>query len=223
MSSKIIDALNDASMAIALAKAVATQGGTPNPPPEPKGNHRVGIFVGHSRTGDNGAVSIGGVSEWDFNNKVATALSQQLSRHGISNFICNNYEGSGYTTAMKWVGQETRRKQATIAIELHFNAASSPAAHGYEYLHYDSSGEGKKLATAFHDAHKDYNPDQRSRGLKPVEGKDRGAGFLKNTPCPAIICEPFFGSNVGEWQQWDGKEDEVAEIYMLGVSGYIES
>jgi len=212
-----------------LTESMATvddliSGGTAAPPVTPpvtSYDGKVAICVGHSRSGDKGAVSIGGISEWDWNSKVAHMLKGKLDDAGIDSYVVDHYDGNSYGSAMTWVSADASTQGATIAIELHFNAASS-SAKGFEYLYWHSSAEGQKLANAFIAAQKSLNTPAPSRGAKPKDGSDRGSGFLSKTPCPAIILEPFFGSNQGEWNYWSERPSALANVYAGAIKTYLK-
>lgn len=196
----------------------------PRPSTQPhklKTSEIVAICVGHSRSGDNGAVSTDGVSEWVYNNKVANHLKLSLQAQGISCFVLNKYEGGSYGSAMSWLVRELKSRKATVAIELHFNAAT-PKAHGYEYLHFSTSSKSKLLADELLKAHTSARKYQTSRGVKPKKKGARGSGFLSRTHCPAVIVEPFFGSNVAEWKNWKNSQKDLAAIYHKGIVNYIK-
>lgn len=75
------------------------------------------------------------------------------------------------------------------AIELHFNAWSGSEASGTKMLHWPGS-DGEDLAAFL-----------LGETLDALELQDDGLearkdnGFLRNTPCPAVVCEPAFGTN----------------------------
>ena len=58
------------------------------------------------------------------------------------------------------------------------------------------------------------DPDTKTRGIKERKS-GRGSEFLRQTPCPAVICEPFFGDNEGDWSQWGNVEgrERLGNIY----------
>ncbi len=194
----------------------------PVTPPVTSYDGKVGVYVGHSRSDDNGAVSVGGISEHEWNTKVAHMLKGKLDDAGVDCYVVDRYDGSSYGSAMTWVSADASTQGATIAIELHFNAASS-SAKGYEYLYWHSSKEGEKLANAFITAQKAMNTPSPSRGAKPKDGEDRGSGFLSKTPCPAIILEPFFGSNQGEWNYWSERPSVLANVYAGAIKTYLKN
>lgn len=159
----------------------------------------IAICIGHSRkiSGryDGGAYSEHlKINERDFNLKVATKLLASLTRKGIPSMLFDDYKGNGYGTAMMDVASQVRKAQATIAIELHFNSAT-PSATGHEWLYWHKSLKGNCIAKNFESAFKKMFPSIRSRGIKPIGKMDRGGKFLELTHCPAVILEPFFGSN----------------------------
>ena len=172
------------------------------------------IGVGHSRPGDNGAVSVSGVSEWDFNLLQATYIQEALKDLGRDSFIVSAYVGSSYYSAMRWLAAHLRERGATSAIELHFNAATGNAT-GHEWLHYPGSRNGERIASAIHDEFDAAIP-LRSRGVKtPVAG--RGDAFLKLTHCPAVIAEPFFGDSPHDWKIALSYRREMARAIAQGI------
>lgn len=181
------------------------------------------ICIGHSRRGDLGAVSIGGVSEHPFNSLVARELLDLCENDGIPAVIVDDYEFSGYTSAITWLARYLRRRRATVALELHFNSSSEASSHGVEYLYWPSSSNGRRLATCLADAHHDIVPGATLRhddtGLLP-RGSGNGSQFLRKTHCPAVICEPFFGSNPDEWALYASDPSILARIYYEAYRSY---
>lgn len=177
---------------------------------------KIGICVGHSRWGDSGAVSLWGKSEWDYNSAVAVALKRELDLAGIDSVILDDYKAGGYGAAMRNCAKYLLNEGATHAIELHFNAAG-PQAHGAEWLHWRTSSGGKRLAEALRAGFTTYFPGIKDRGLKPKGSGERGALFLRKTHCPAVIAEPFFGSNEGDCEAFRRNEAKLAAAYAEGI------
>lgn len=180
----------------------------------------IAICIGHSRSGDSGAVSTGNVTEHTFNTDIGNRLEQFLD-YPVE--LITHYEGSGYTTAQKWLGEYLKLKKATLAIELHFNSADTQKAQGFEYLHHQNSRRGEDLARCLIDAHRPRFAGALSRGLQPIGPSGRGFEFLHRTPCPAVICEPFFGSNPGEWALYSSEHGRqtLAESYAAGIKQFL--
>lgn len=186
---------------------------------------KVAICVGHSRQirgrVDGGAVSVGGVSEHEFNSELAGLVQEKLLKAGVESAIFDVYRGSGYTAAMTDLAAQVKKYGADIAIELHFNSSDSVQSNGYEYLHWHNSKNGTRLATLFLSEHGRYFPKFRARGLVKIDSeKKRGGGFLKRTHCPAVILEPFFGSNPKEWEHYSGNMNRVADMYVSAITKY---
>lgn len=173
---------------------------------------RFALCVGHSRRGDRGAVNTKGVSEHAFNLPLAERVCELLEAAGHTCKIFSSYDADSYESAMRWVAKEVGAWRADAAVELHFNSAS-PSAEGYEYLFWRSSQRAEKLAQCFAVTHKKAFPQCKFRGLKPCDNLSRGAGFLRRTPCPAVILEPFFGSNARETELYGCSLEQLARVY----------
>ena len=184
---------------------------------------KVAICVGHSRRGDKGAVSIGGVSEWDYNKKVADILQAQLRHQGITSTVFDDYPSESYNGAMNWLARNIRKEKSDLAIELHFNSYSKKKASGYEYLYFMGSKNGKRLADCFLKAHGESFTSQTSRGVKSTDAVQRGAAFLRRVPPPAVICEPFFGSSPKDWDLFEYKGLLLAGAYTQAIVEYFKS
>ena len=57
--------------------------------------------MGHSRDGDQGASSLGNITEWYYNWRVAWHFADKLEKHGLKAVVFNKYEGKTYNTAIK--------------------------------------------------------------------------------------------------------------------------
>jgi len=182
----------------------------------------IAICVGHSRIGDKGAISVDGTSEHNFNSRIAYKLEAILCKRGIKSELFDKYDASSYGSAMSWIAYRIKLIGATIAIELHFNSAK-PSANGHEFLYWESSKGGRKLAKCFAESYQKNFPASTSRrdnGLFPIGKSARGSQFLRKTHCPALILEPFFGSNKKEWIAAD--PDKIAAAYADSIAEYLK-
>lgn len=160
-----------------------------------------------------------GVNEWLYNVRLGALLKKHLYDEGISSILYDEYEGSSYGSAMRWVARKMAEDKVTVAIELHFNSAS-PTASGCEMLYYHSSTQGKRLATMLQrEVIVEYNT--KNRGIKPMQRFSRGGGFLVKTKCPSVICEPFFGSNEREWRMFSTSRSLLARVYARGIKNFL--
>lgn len=183
---------------------------------------RVAVVVGHSRIGDAGSISHGGISEWEYNRMVAIHLKSKLMARGYHAMVVYNIPRDDYRSAMSWVADKIKEFEADIAIELHFNASGSHTAKGHEWLYWHTSVKGRKLASCLEVSMIQRRIGFPVRGTKPKESGDLGAHFLSKTHCPAIICEPFFGDNEQEWDYWKDKQEDLAEIDARAIDRYFE-
>ncbi len=181
----------------------------------------IAICVGHSRRGDMGALSVDGVSEWHYNGDIARRVRRKLEDLGHDACVISTYPRSGYSSAVEWLSGELAKMQAEAVIELHFNSSDDPQSHGHEWLHWHASPNGKRLAKCLQGQMVSTYPEIRSRGLVSITStNERGGYFLKRTPCPAVICEPFFGSHRGEWELFNAERDMYAEVLALGLDDW---
>jgi len=188
----------------------------------------IAICIGHSRRvgerREGGAVSIGQVSEWEYNATLAPLIAADLTRYRIQSVIVDHYEGSGYGAAMRWLAGHLAGLGVEAAVELHFNAGPQ-TARGHEWLHWHSSQNGRALADAIDYQMRLQMPPSilPARGLKPKTPADRGAEFLRATHCPAVICEPFFGTNAEDWSLATRYQGKVALAIANGIDEWLEA
>lgn len=179
----------------------------------------VALCIGHSRSGDDGAVNTRKVSEHTFNSELGKMVQDLLEEKGFKATLIDKYEGSGYSSAISWVGKKCREIKADIALEFHFNSAG-PYAEGHEWLYWHRSQNSMRLAECFKKAFAKAYPDSRSRGIKPCDAESRGSLFLRLTPCPSLILEPYFGSNKSETENYSTSLPLMASAYADAVAAY---
>ena len=182
----------------------------------------IAICIGHSRPGDGGAVSWGGISEHAYNLQLGRMVVAELLQRGLPATLISAYEGGGYGEAMQWLAAEHRRINAQVTVELHFNSADNPAAGGHEWLFWATSLQGRFLAQALERLMASAFPALARRGIKSIRGRtDRGSGYLRLTPCPAVICEPFFGSCPADWQMAVDHQERIAAVIAGGLAEWL--
>jgi N-acetylmuramoyl-L-alanine amidase len=180
----------------------------------------IGICIGHSRSGDKGAVNTDGVSEHTFNREVGYLTAELLREKGHTVHVIDEYDGSSYSGAVHWVSDHLTKLGATVAVELHFNSAG-PHAEGHEWIHWHRSDKGQMLASCFNQIFKEAFPEAKIRGIKPAYKNDRGSLFLRVTRCPAIILEPFFGSSEKETKLYTQNKPALASAYARALTNYL--
>ena len=178
----------------------------------------IGLAIGHSRQGDSGAYTVGdnSVSEHKFNSELIPLITPHLK---VPYKIYDDYNAVSYVGAMNYVSRKMREDNVDACIEFHFNAAG-PKATGHEWLHWETSRGGRRLATKLKEAMDQEYPELRSRGVKPRGRGQRGALFLRKTPCYACIAEPFFGSNAGDVDLIRSNIGRLAKVYAEGINNF---
>ncbi len=190
----------------------------------------VAIVVGHNHL--TGARACDGTDEWAWNSHLANTLKNELVGRGYAVVQLHRDKSLGYSSGMRKLGKQMKEARVDIALSLHFNSATA-SAHGFEFLYWWGSAKSKLLAECMGQSYKWTFPQLAKRGSghgerslwfhKWNEDKGysrRGAGFCFLTPCPAVICEPFFASNPREWALMKGKIVAAAKAYADGVDAY---
>lgn len=155
---------------------------------------KTAIVVGHTTGADKGAYSnYLKLSEQPFNAMVAAALKKL----GPERYDVYTHNLQNYYEREKFLADKLNKLNYDLVIELHFNAASE-SANGTEVCYYYASNKGK-TAAQFIAAGMSVAYDTKLRGDKGaralVNKNDRGYWFVYLPKAPAIILEPFFGSN----------------------------
>jgi N-acetylmuramoyl-L-alanine amidase len=189
---------------------------------------KIGLAVGHSRLGDQGAYSHGEyiLSEWDFNRDMVRRIAHVLSNtHGWAtgdNYVVyDHYPARSYSGAINYLARKLKEDEIDAVIELHFNSAR-PSVSGHEWLYWHSSSGGKRLATALRDEMEEAFPDMKSRGIKPRQRKQRGSYLLRVVPPYAVIAEPFFGSHIDSWREINNNRGKLAGVYARAVVKFVD-
>ena len=180
----------------------------------------IAICVGHSR-GDGGAVSVGGVNEWNYNRKLGGLILRDLRERGFEAMLIDRYAQTGYGRSMEMLCASLKSQGVEVVIELHFNSSERPGATGHEWLHWHASVPGRALAQCLDRRMCETFPEHKRRGLKPIRTEqERGGTFLMRTHCPAVICEPFFGNNPDDWTLAMAHRDLLARVIADGIDDW---
>jgi N-acetylmuramoyl-L-alanine amidase len=153
--------------------------------------------------------------------------------YGIELLVTHRDPALGYGAAVRKTAKAIRQFKADLCMELHFNSAGK-TARGCEILYFWGSRKSKHAARCVSKAlaplMDELNIPMRggyggARSLwyrSSNKGKaysGRGGYYAWATPCPALILEPFFGSNKHEMTEMAREQnmDELAQRYLLGA------
>ena len=169
-------------------------------------------MVGHNKRAQGAIRTTDGRTEYDWNGELAR-LIQDHDPTGIR--IFRRTYGGGYSQEIDRVYGEVDAWGADLSVELHFNSAPSPDAKGCLTL---TSGTSKSLVLA---------ECVHAKSLAVMGGEDdginvrarreRGGRSLWQGKAPAIMTEPYFGSNADECRVADRHMDELAEAIYRGA------
>lgn len=166
---------------------------------------KVFIGVGHGGS-DPGAV--GYVVEKDANLVMALACRDYLVKAGVNVMISRE---SDKDESLSDKIKRCNEFNPDYALDIHNNGGNGD---GFEVYHTVSGGKGQVLAKNIETEVKSIG--QNSRGLK-VKVNGNGTdyfGFIRETNCPAIICEGAFVDNENDAAQIDTD----TECRMFGVA-----
>ncbi|MGB5819453.1 MAG: N-acetylmuramoyl-L-alanine amidase [Saonia sp.] len=163
---------------------------------------KIAVVVGHNRRWQ-GAQAIAPInkSEFDFNSDLARIMMTDSVNYTLEiRVFYREYLGS-YSKEIQKVYGQVDAWGADYSMELHFNSAVFTAA-GSEVFSSGSQGSlqfarlaQKELVALFNRSGKN------DRGVKIRRKGSRGYLSLVSGKAPAILVEPFFGSNRGDVQQ----------------------
>ena len=176
------------------------------PKEENKMSKKVFIGVGHGGS-DSGAV--GDIIEKEANLAMALACRDYLTAHGVEVRMKDEEDP---------INEEVRECNAynpDLAIDVHNN---SGGGDGFEVYHTLNGGTGKVLAQNIEK--QVIKIGQNSRGCKTRQGQ-RGDyyAFVRDTKCPAVICEGVFVDTKADAAQAGTKEkqQEFGIAYAKGI------
>lgn len=178
---------------------------------------KIAIVVGHNSRAQ-GAVRVSdGRTEFDWNGE----LAELIQAHDPDNIrIFKRERGGGYSAEIDRVYAATDAWGADCTIELHFNGSPNPNANGGMTL---TSGTSGSLRLA--DCVRKYSAralGNRDRGVHKRTRHQRGGRSLWQGKAPAILTEPYFGSNLKECLTASHRMDELAEAIYRGAVAFLK-
>ncbi|WP_370812635.1 N-acetylmuramoyl-L-alanine amidase [Butyricicoccus pullicaecorum] len=172
------------------------------------------VFLGVGHGGSDPGAQGGGLDEADINLGIAVACAHKLTRHGVQ--VCMSRtkdEDDPLTEEIR----ECNAYDPDLAVDIHTNAGGGT---GFEVLYHTlGGGTGKILAQNIEAEVKAIG--QTSRGCKTranSSGKDY-YGFIRQTKCPAVICECAFIDTAADRAKVDTADKQAAfgRAYARGI------
>ena len=184
---------------------------------------KIAIVIGHNSKAQGAVRVTDGRTEFDWNGQLAELIR---SHDPDSVKVFRREAGGGYSAEIDRVYREVDKWGANCSLELHFNGSSNPLANGGETLSSGSAGS-KRLADLVR-SNVSAALGNSDRGVRVLKRQDRGGRSLWQGKSPAVLTEPYFGSNVAECLNAGMHVDRLAEAYFraavtfLGGSANIE-
>lgn len=169
---------------------------------------KIAIVVGHNERSQGAVRVTDGRTEYDWNGE----LAELIRAHDPQSIKIFRRDGrGGYSAEIDRVYAQTDAWGADVTIELHFNAISDRSVAGGLTLTSGTKGSAR-LASLIRKA-ASQALGNKDRGLKVRKRHDRGGRSLWQGRAPAVLTEPYFGSNADECNNATLHMDELAEGY----------
>jgi N-acetylmuramoyl-L-alanine amidase len=179
-------------------------------------SRRVALIIGHDAADEGAVRCTDGVQEYSWNKDLANRI-WKLDPQMFEIFHID--PSLGYSASIRDVYERVDAWGCDLSIELHFNAAASGSATGTETFSSGSRGS-LKFAQAIHGAMVEAL-ELRDRGVKIRNRKKKGRGYLSlvSGHAPAVLIEPYFGSNPSDCRRADERKQQLAEAIHEAVRG----
>jgi N-acetylmuramoyl-L-alanine amidase len=172
------------------------------------GTKKIAIVIGHNSKAQ-GAVRITDErTEFDWNGELASIIEEH-DPCGVKVF--RRERGGGYSREIDRVYAEVDAWGADCSLELHFNSSANARANGGLTLSSGSTGSLALANLVRERVAKVLN--NTDRGVEVRGRHARGGRSLWQGRSPAIMTEPYFGSNPKECNNALMFMDEMAEAY----------
>ncbi len=179
---------------------------------------RVALIIGHDRGDEGAARCTDGVQEYTWNRDLAARI-WKLDPEIFEIFHID--PSLSYSASIADVYDRVDAWGCDLTIEHHFNAAS-PRASGTETFSSGSAGS-LRFAHAIQAAMVE-TLGLRDRGVKIRNRSRKGRGYLSlvSGRAPAVLLEPYFGSNPDDCRRADERKQELAEAIYQAIRSVVD-
>ena len=182
----------------------------------------VALSIGHHPAAQGCDTIDGKWTEYSFWATQLPLLADTLQRMGHEAHVVNRSDSGGKTPS--YAAAACNAVNADLAIEFHFNSASSRAASGTETFYWATSARGKIAAEMIQQAMVEVLklPD---RGCKTIGHPSENAyEFFHRTSMPAILVEPAFAaSNVTDNDRLQTRIGDLIIALAIAIDGYAKA
>lgn len=161
--------------------------------PRPSAADKIALVIGHNARSKGATRVTDGKAEYDWNGQLAEAIRALAPDRYV---IIRRPAGLSYTAEVRAAYGAVDAAGVAGSVELHFNAAADASATGTETLTSGSPGSVRLADQVQH--HMVRALGLRNRGVKVRSRSDRGGESLFAGRPPAVLIEPYFGSNRGD-------------------------
>jgi N-acetylmuramoyl-L-alanine amidase len=187
---------------------------------------KVAVVVGHN-SNKKGARALPPLDlhEFDYYNPIADIMVQEGPDFGLEVRKFNRQDVGSYSQEIRNVYAEVDEYDPDISIELHFNSADAPNARRSEVLSSGSTNSLRLAAIIYDELVQSFNRTAKPHlHVKTLQNNDRGYVSLHAGRAPAVIVEPFFGSNNEDCLLADQISPRGhAQIYLQAARKYNEA
>ena len=178
---------------------------------------KIALVIGHNARSQGAVRVTDGRSEYDW----MTDLANQVSTQEPALFrVFRRPASVGYSTEIRRAYAEVDAWGADASIELHFNSAAARFATGTETLTSGTTGSlrlAKLIQPVMVNA-----LGLRDRGLVTRRRGDRGGESLWQGRAPAVLIEPYFGSNPADCAAADRHFAALSSALHIACATYLK-
>lgn len=180
------------------------------------------IDAGHGGE-DGGASSTAGLIEKDINLDIAKKLCDMLKKRGINVVMTREDDRLLYDRNVEYHGRKKKLDLAArleiaaktdnaILVSIHMNSFTDPKYSGLQVWYSQNSPESLTLADIIQSKNREMLQPQNKRTTKSATSAIR---LLDQAPCPAVLVECGFLSNVEEAKKFESAEYKEQVAYMI--------
>ncbi len=189
------------------------------------------IDAGHGGE-DGGASSVAGLVEKDVNLDIAKRLCDMLKEEGIDVVMTREDDRLLYDRNVDFQGRKKKLDLAArlaiaqstdnaIFVSIHMNSFTDPKYSGLQVWYSQNFQESLILADIIQSKNREILQPENKRSVKPATSAIR---LLDQAPCPAVLVECGFLSNVEEARRFEDTihRQQVAFVIFRSICDFLE-